>query len=42
MPFADEPSYQELEAYLNDVKNGYRWTVAPYAGGLGVAVYMGK
>lgn len=33
--------YQDLYAYLNDPANGFRWTCAPYSGGLLIAVYMG-
>lgn len=37
-----QKGYKELMAYLKDSENGFRITTAPYAGGLGIAVYVGK
>nr|GAT44425.1 O-methyltransferase protein [Mycena chlorophos] len=34
--------YADLLAYMQDPKNGFRCTTAPYAGGLYVAVYVGQ
>ena len=34
--------YKDLFEYLDDPKNGFRTTTAPYAGGLLVAVYVGN
>lgn len=33
--------YKELSAYLDDPKNGFKVTTAPYDGGLCIAVYIG-
>ncbi|KAF7527880.1 hypothetical protein G7054_g10314 [Neopestalotiopsis clavispora] len=37
-----QKGYEELMTYLQDPQNGFRITTAPYAGGLGIAVYVGK
>ncbi|KAF7319529.1 O-methyltransferase protein [Mycena chlorophos] len=34
--------YADLLAYMQDPKNGFRCTTAPYAGGLYIAVYVGQ
>lgn len=34
--------YVDLKAYFEDPKNGFKITVAPYDGGLTVAVYVGR
>ncbi|KAI1486579.1 O-methyltransferase [Biscogniauxia mediterranea] len=38
---AANEGYRELNAYLDDPKNGFKSTVAPYSGGLSVVVYVG-
>lgn len=34
--------YKDLIAYLDDPANGFKRTTAPYAGGLEIAVYVGR
>lgn len=34
--------YKELRAFLEDTKNGFKMTTAPYDGGLAIAVYLGN
>lgn len=38
---AGAAGYKDLLEYLDDPKNGFRSTTAPYPGGLRVAVYVG-
>ncbi|KAI0596313.1 O-methyltransferase [Biscogniauxia sp. FL1348] len=39
---AASEGYRDLNAYLDDPKNGFKSTVAPYSGGLRVIVYVGR
>ncbi|KJA13508.1 hypothetical protein HYPSUDRAFT_151535 [Hypholoma sublateritium FD-334 SS-4] len=39
---AGAAGYKDLFEYLDDPKNGFRSTTAPYPGGLRVAVYVGE
>ncbi|KAI1506705.1 O-methyltransferase [Biscogniauxia marginata] len=39
---AAHDGYTELLAYLGDPGNGFKSTVAPYSGGLKIAVYVGQ
>ncbi len=34
--------YKDLMAYLDNPKNGFKSTTAPYSGGLHIAVYVGQ
>jgi hypothetical protein len=34
--------YKDLVEYLDDPKNGFRSTTAPYSGGLRISVYVGN
>jgi hypothetical protein len=33
--------YKNLRIYLEDPKNGFKMTTAPYGGGLLIAIYVG-
>ncbi|KAI4600069.1 hypothetical protein KJ359_001170 [Pestalotiopsis sp. 9143b] len=39
---AGKAGYKELMAHLEDPRNGFRITTAPYSGGLCIAVYLGQ
>lgn len=39
---AGKAGYQELMAHLEDPRNGFKITTAPYSGGLCIAVYLGQ
>lgn len=39
---ASGEAYHDLKVYLEDEKNGFKSTTAPYTGGLHVAVYVGE
>lgn len=38
---AASEGYKDFDAYMNDPKNGFKSTTAPYAGGLRIAIYVG-